>query len=253
MRTRTVADKPATLHSALLELSTAFELEPEPASEGGSDAPQEGGKKSGGDGAAAKCSCCLRPCKCGTICGIYGCSLPNRHTGMCELPDGGTCSRRRSLTTRAEVDDPPGEPFEELPAVPPLAYAGEEEEEDAVMGDDGDEDSQPTHCQTHPQCIRGFKHGGRGGRCSLEETPCERHPQCVRGFKHGGRGGHCSLRKEDEPESSEAESEEEEEEEARARGAGRSASSSAARFGRSKLCGTFGCTLPDRHNGLHET
>ena len=144
-------DEPATLQSALLELSTAFELEPELLAEGGADAMQEGGKKSGGEGAAAKCSCCQRPCKCGTICGIYGCSLPSRHTGMCELPDGGTCSRRRSLTTRAEVEDPRGEPFEEFAAVPPLAYPGEEEEEDAVMGDadEDDEGSQPKRSRLH--------------------------------------------------------------------------------------------------------
>ena len=30
-------------------------------------------------------------------------------------------------------------------------------------------------------------------------TQCERHPLCTRGFKHGGRGGHCSLRKEEVP------------------------------------------------------
>ena len=171
MRTRKVVDEPATLHSALLELSTAFELEPELVTEGGADAP-EGAKKSGGGGAAAKCSCCQRPCKCGTVCGIYGCTLPNRHTGMCELPDGGTCSRRRSLTTRTEIEDPLGEPFEELTAGrPPLAYAGEGEEEDAVMGDEDDDDegSQPTQCERHPLCIRGFKHCGMGGRCSLRK------------------------------------------------------------------------------------
>ena len=132
-------DEPATLHSALLELSTAFEQETDLVMEGGADTPREGGKKGGGgDTAAAKCSCCLRPCKCGTICGIYGCRLPNRHTGMCELPDGGMCSRRRSLTTRGEGEDARGEPFEELAAVPPLTYAGEDEVElvDQVQRDE---------------------------------------------------------------------------------------------------------------------
>ena len=100
MRTKTGVHEPTNLQSALLELSTAFEQEPGLVRDGGADAPQEGGK-GGGEKAAGKCNCCLRPCKCGTLCGIYGCSLPNRHTGMCELPDGGTCSRRRSLTTRS--------------------------------------------------------------------------------------------------------------------------------------------------------
>jgi hypothetical protein len=32
---------------------------------------------------------------------------------------------------------------------------------------------------------------GRGGLC--ESSQCERNPSCVRGFRHNGRGGHCSL------------------------------------------------------------
>lgn len=39
--------------------------------------------------------------------------------------------------------------------------------------------------------------GGRGspggGRCASAISQCERHPDCTRGYKHGGRGGHCSL------------------------------------------------------------
>ena len=27
----------------------------------------------------------------------------------------------------------------------------------------------------------------------VDDTQCERHPLCVRGFKHGGRGGHCAF------------------------------------------------------------
>ena len=47
MRTRKVVDEPATLHSALLELSTAFEQETDLDMEGGADTPREGGKKGG--------------------------------------------------------------------------------------------------------------------------------------------------------------------------------------------------------------
>ena len=31
------------------------------------------------------------------------------------------------------------------------------------------------------------------GAAGLDDSQCERHPLCVRGFKHGGRGGHCAL------------------------------------------------------------
>ena len=249
MRARKVVDELSTLQSALLELSAAFELEPQHATEGGA-ATEEGGKKGGGERAGGKCTCHQRPCKCGTICGIYGCSLPARHTGMCELPYGGACDRRRSLTTRAEVDDPRGEPSEEITAACRPCKSREEKEAAAAAAamndEDPDEGSRPMRrCERHPLCIRGYKHGGFGGRCSFKEPP--------RGFKHGGRAGRKEV---EEVESSEGESEEEEEGEGeeedeggRARG-----SSSAGRFrfgANGKLCGTFGCTLPDRHRGLH--
>ena len=52
MRARKVVDELSTLQSALLELSAAFELEPQHATEGGA-ATEEGGKKGGGERAAA--------------------------------------------------------------------------------------------------------------------------------------------------------------------------------------------------------
>ena len=55
----------------------------------------------------------------------------------------------------------------------------------------------PGQCERNPLCVRGFRHGGKGGHCSLRKEPkpskaaaaaglvpgqCERSPLCVRGF-----------------------------------------------------------------------
>ena len=87
--------------------------------------------------------------------------------------------------------------------------------------------SQPGgQCRRNPLCVRGYKHGGHGGRCRLRASQgarawlragsgtvqntvqkaaqvacsrkrprggcCEKDPRCVRGYKHGGKGGRCS-------------------------------------------------------------
>ena len=69
-------------------------------------------------------------------------------------------------------------------------------------------------CERHPDCTRGYKHHGRGGRCSNYRAvvaeaeaeaesyslkceandQCERNDWCRRGFRHRGRGGHCSMK-----------------------------------------------------------
>ena len=39
-----------------------------------------------------------------------------------------------------------------------------------------------------------FRFQSPGARARGYSQQCERHPLCIRGFRHGGRGGHCSLR-----------------------------------------------------------
>ena len=46
----------------------------------------------------------------------------------------------------------------------------DDDDEEATGDDEDDNDdagSQPDRCERNPQCTRGYKHGGNGGRCSL--------------------------------------------------------------------------------------
>ena len=68
----------------------------------------------------------------------------------------------------------------------------------------------PSACLHDAACVRGLRHGGKGGSCSRNprratprgprvtdprawDTACMHNATCVRGFRHGGKGGRCRL------------------------------------------------------------
>ena len=69
-------------------------------------------------------------------------------------------------------------------------YISEDEDEDVAMTAGGPQEGRTVATAAAAEDDGGEGAGEEGG----DGPPCERNPTCVRGFKHGGRGGHCSIR-----------------------------------------------------------
>jgi hypothetical protein len=125
-----------------------------------------------------------------------------------KVPKQRKLKRKRAMHSQAPRPRPPPVP---RPPPPPLPN-----------GEPGSFE-QANLCERSEFCIRGFKHRGMGGKCSIRmvravecesdtdaqdaaqgpddagETTvqtgnvCLRSPFCTRGYKHGGRGGRCSI------------------------------------------------------------
>ena len=80
------------------------------------------------------------------------CSRPNRHPGLCNM--------NASVDAKASQAQAPAVPDRSRSQASAAASTG-------VLGGDG------TQCERHPLCTRGFKHGGRGGHCSLRKEPAK--------------------------------------------------------------------------------
>ncbi len=130
-------------------------------------------------------------------------------------------SKLRAFDTRIEAELPDSDEEAAPPPPPP-------KEEAAVCQPCGDpptasaerlaECMRLDQCERNPACFRGFRHGGRGGKCREYATDwrtkrlneiqkekaefakvgrhsrCMLHPHCVRGYRHRGKGGACRIR-----------------------------------------------------------
>ena len=138
------------------------------------------------------------------ICGTFGCTLPDKHSGLHSIPDLGRRERKRkepeeppqtfagSAARKAKPPEAPKAPSEgSTSSEQPVA---EEQCEAIVL------DAEEVQCERDWRCVRGPRHGGH---CSLKKTlptgplpppphQCERDPNCTRGPRHGG---HCSVKK----------------------------------------------------------
>ena len=130
-------------------------------------------------------------------------------------------SKLRAFDTRIEAELQDSDEEAARPPPPP-------KEEAAVCQPCGDpptssaerlaECARLDQCERNPACLRGFRHGGRGGKCREYATDwrtrrlneirsdkaefakvgrhsrCLLHPHCVRGYRHRGKGGACRIR-----------------------------------------------------------
>lgn len=159
------------------------------------------------------------------LCGSFGCTLPNKHSGLCQIPDVAPRERK----SKAKLDDdwvaPPkyGRRGPKKPPNPgvcdrnPLCVRGfkhmghgghcllsnskmtADRERQAIQAPVPWDGSSPRPCDHDALCIRGYRHAGKGGRCKYAivipdfGAPCDRDRLCIRGFRHGGHGGHCKY------------------------------------------------------------
>jgi hypothetical protein len=98
-------------------------------------------------------------------------------------PDDDVWRKRRSSTKR--VSWAPLPPPRTPPSSPPPGEEGEEEGE-AAGEEYGEYDSG-----TDGAAVGGMQTGG--GAAAGYTSQCERNPECKRGFRHGGWGGRCSF------------------------------------------------------------
>jgi len=130
-------------------------------------------------------------------------------------------SKLRAFDTRIEAELPDSDEEAAPPPPPP-------KEEAAVCQPCGDPPTSAAErladcarldqCERNPACLRGFRHGGRGGKCREYATDwrtrrlneirsdkaefakvgrhsrCLLNPHCVRGYRHRGKGGACRIR-----------------------------------------------------------